>query len=327
VKFLHRARRTIFGISLEEARIKRRGFHPGNAAVSARLERVGLEFLGGYHTALEEASVNDLAARLNSSVEEEFRGFAFEGAAMALTLLDRVHLHRGSFREFAEGPGAAHTYMLHVGAGWAFARLPWVRRRLDRAMASLDPVLRWLAIDGYGFHEGYFYWPRTIRQHLVPAAVNGYARRAFDQGLGRSLWFVEGADSGRVACAIASFPQSRRSDLWAGIGLACTYAGGADASGIHRLREHAGPDATAMAQGAAFAAEARRRAGNLTENCEAACRVLCGMTAGEAASLALAERENLPPDGEMPAYEVWRQRLEKRFAAPARPAEALRIPV
>ena len=61
-----------------------------------------------------------------------------------------------SARSFLAGPGAAHTYMVHVGAGWALAQL---RRRVDRALARLDPLLGWLAVDGYGFHQGYFRWP------------------------------------------------------------------------------------------------------------------------------------------------------------------------
>jgi hypothetical protein len=309
----HRLRRTVFGISPEEASFERRRFRTGDATVIHRLERIGREFLAGYHAALEESSVTKLGARLNNAVEPERRGFAFEGAAMALTLLDRLRLTRESFREFLEGPGAAHVYMLHVGAGWAYARLPWLRRRILVAIEGLDPVLRWLAVDGFGFHEGNFHWPQAIRRREVPVGVTGYALRAFDQGLGRSLWFVECADARSVAATIASFPESRRHDLWAGVGLACTYAGGATPDEIRRLREFAAADAAAMAQGASFAAEARRRAGNPTTNCEAVCRVLCGRSADEAASAAREECENLPRDRDVPAYEVWRQRLERRF--------------
>src|SRR5206468_3903957 len=57
-----------------------------------------------------------------------------------------------------------HPYMAHVGAGWALARLGLARfgstRR--RAFERMDRVLRWLAIDGYGFHEGYFRPRRAV---------------------------------------------------------------------------------------------------------------------------------------------------------------------
>jgi enediyne biosynthesis protein E3 len=315
VTFVLRARRGVLGISLEEACLAKRGFQVTSRQSAERLERVGGEFLAGYHAALEESDAGSLAARLNTHVALEYRGFAFEGAAMGLSLLDRLRLSSGSFASFLAGAGSAHVYMLHVGAGWAVARLPWLRLRLPHVLASFDPLLRWLVVDGYGFHEGYFHWPAAIGSQRIPRGLSGYAARAFDQGLGRSLWFVEGIDSERVARSIAQFPESRRCDLWAGVGLACAYAGGADSAGLACLTGLAGQYAAAAAQGSAFAAEARRLAGNPVRHCEEACRALAGVSADEAAALARETMKDLPPDGPLPAYEIWRTRIQRHFAA------------
>src|SRR6185436_14746696 len=110
-------------------------------------------------------------------------------------------------------------------------------------------------------------------------------RRAFDQGLGRSLWFVSGANVDRARAWIEAFAPTRRRDLWSGVGLAATYAGGLDRAGLEALRS-AAPDYRAeLAQGAAFAAEARRRAGNLVAHTETACAVLCDLSAEGAARI------------------------------------------
>ena len=197
---------------LREASVERRGFCCSPAAAE-RLERIGETFLRGYHTALENRSADAIAATLDGAFPPETRGFAFEGAAMGLVLLDRFRLERRSFDRFLQGPGSPHLYMLHVGAGWAFARLPWIRRNLAPALQSFDPVLRWLVVDGVGFHEGYFHWAATVRRQRVPFRLSGYTRRAFDQGLGRSLWFVEGIDVNRIARTVNSFATARQSDL------------------------------------------------------------------------------------------------------------------
>jgi hypothetical protein len=207
--------------------------------------------------------------------------------------------------------------MLHVGAGWAFARLPWIRWNPSRALAKLDPLLCWLALDGYGFHEGYFHWRQSIRGQSIPKGLSGYAQRVFDQGLGRSLWFVESIDPERVAQTIATFAAYRRADLWSGVGLACAYAGGADSTALVILRELAGEHIVAVAQGAAFAAEARRLAGNPVAHCDAACRALCHMPAEQAAAIPREERQQLPRDGSVPSYEAWRQRVQQRLAREA----------
>ena len=127
--------------------------------------------------------------------------------------------------------------MVHVGAGWALAQL---RLRVDRALARLDPLLGWLAVNGYGFHHGYFHGPRRWIASESRVGSTGYARRVFDQGLGRSLWFVEGAEVARIAATIARFPASRHADLWSGVGLACAYAGGVAAEAIEDLERDGG---------------------------------------------------------------------------------------
>jgi hypothetical protein len=243
-----------------------------------------------------------------NAVEAARRGFAFEGAAMALALLDRLTPWRTTrWQSFMTGPGAPHIYMVHVGVGWALARLP---RRLEPALKQFDRLLRWLVVDGYGSHEGYFHWPRSVRAQVVPRQLAGYARRAFDQGLGRSLWFVEGADGERIRSTIRAFPESRQTDLWSGVGLACAYAGGGDRANLEALCRAAGPYHAPFGQGAAFAAKARQRAGNPSADTERACEVLCGLSADQAAKLTDTALEDLPPDGSLPAYEVWRTRIQ-----------------
>jgi hypothetical protein len=306
-----RLRHLLFGISPEETSFTRRGFRGGDAGIRSRLEQVGCTFLEGYHAALEEEEPGALGLRLNEA-NVELRGFAFEGAAMGLSLLDYLMpWKRERLRAFLAGPGAHHAYMVHVGAGWALARL---RRRVDRALERLDPLLGWLAVDGYGFHEGYFHWPCRVREKRVPGRLSGYALRAFDQGLGRSLWFVDGAEVARIPRTIADFPPARHADLWSGVGLACSYAGGMGRGAIESLRSEAGPYRDHLAQGAAFAAKARQRAGNPASHTDLACQVLWGRSAAEAAHVTDLALERLPPDRAIPAYEAWRQRIRDRYA-------------
>src|SRR5438067_2508438 len=119
--FTRKLRRRVFGLSLDEATFARRGFHEGDPQARQRLEHIGKTFLGGYHAALEDDEPVELARRLNA-VEAEFRGFAFEGAAMALALLDMLTPWKtGRWSAFVNGPGESHIYMVHVGYGWALA--------------------------------------------------------------------------------------------------------------------------------------------------------------------------------------------------------------
>ena len=302
---LHR----LLNIDPVEVEFSRRGFACPDPQIRQRLENVGRIFLYGYDAALRHKNHDALAACLQR-VALEHRGFAYEGAAMATTLRDRLTFRGHAFERFLAGRGKDHIYMLHVGAGWAYARLPWLRSRIESAIRNLHPVLRWLVIDGYGFHQGYFYLdkPRLLNHSLACLSIN--ARRIFYQGLGRSLWFSHGAQVPAIAAAIARFRALYREDAWSGVGLACAYAGGISAAAIAELRSRAGENSAALAQGAAFAAKARQRAGNPARHTEDACLALCGMSADAAAALCDQTFRQIDLHHPCP-YQHWRRLLQQ----------------
>jgi hypothetical protein len=283
---------------------------PGFSATS-----FGKMFLTGYGYGAEARSCAEAEERLED-IPRQFRGFAYEGAAMSFTLLDAIPLGGGGrFTSFLAGRASDHVYMAYIGAGWAMARLPaplWSR------ITAPDPLLRWLVLDGYGFHQAYFHTGRYVHERFQPASFRWppggpawYANRVIDQGIGRAMWFVAGADAELAATMVDRFPEPRRGDLYSGAGLAACYAGGAGPDELRRFMKRAGSFGPQVAQGAAFAAAARVQAGLVTPHTELASEVLCGMTPDDAAqvcALALPDLSQLPDDGP-PAYEVWRQRI------------------
>lgn len=305
---LRQLRKSLFGIALEETTFAKRGFYRGDSGAQYRLEQIGATFVQGYHAALEDDCFEVLVPSLQS-LEAELQGFAFEGAAMGLALLDYFLPPKQRLISFMQGPGKNHIYMLHVGAGWTLGRLPRSARRL---MRQFDPLLCWLVLDGYGFHQGFFSWSRFIDNQALPARLSGDALHVFDQGLGRSLWFVRGADVAQISSTIDAFPAERRGDFWSGIGLACAYAGGVERGAIEALCKAAGKDRWNLAQGAAFAAQARQRAGNPAPHTDLACKVFSGRSSDEAASLTDECLKGLP-QGEQ-AYALWRLQLRTQLA-------------
>ncbi len=292
------------------------GFHAGTSSMQEQLERSASTFVLGYHTALASDSNEMLAAQLEQ-IDHELRGFSYEGAGMGLALLDFFFPWKKRFLPFTQMEGNAHIYMLYVGWGWTMGRLPRKYIKPTRR-TPYDPLLSWLAYDGYGFHEGYFSWKRTLLQQHQPFTLpHGYARRAFDQGLGRSLWFVGGGDISYIASCIRAFLPVRQSDLWSGIGLACAYAGGVTAEKIQQLCEISAPFRSHLAQGAAFAVKARQRAGNLGAHTRLASTIICGLAAEEVVHLVDSSLNDLPLDRLEPTFELWRQRIQTSLNIPA----------
>ena len=190
-------RRRWFGLPVAETNYVRRGFRGATEEMQTRLEQIGTVFLGGYHAVLEDDTQNGLVPALNST-DLELRGFAFEGAAMGLALLDFLTpWRRTRIREFLGGVGDAHAYMVHVGIGWLWARIPFGFRRRQK---KLDPLYGWLALDGWGFHARIF---SLAEIHCRPAGAQNSFRL-------RTARFRPGAWLARSGSSTAETPNSSR---------------------------------------------------------------------------------------------------------------------
>jgi enediyne biosynthesis protein E3 len=305
-----RLRHRVISIGDDEVSFDVRGFHEGTPQARRALERHGASFVAGFNAALLTDDVDDLALRLRQ-IPSADRGFAYEGSAMGFGVLDLMTPLGGSRlrRLLASELGQRHVYMLHVGAGWSLARL---HLRPGSHLPVLDPFLRWLSVDGFGFHHGFFAPRRYIDGHAQPRRVRGYERRAFDQGLGRSMWFVVGGDVERAARTVRAFPDDRQGDLWSGLGLASSYTTAVGRDELERLCELAGSHQPRLAQGGAFAVGARHRAGNLLEHTRLAGEVLCGRSAEDIAEIVDDARSGLGGAAGS-EYERWRTRIAEHL--------------
>jgi hypothetical protein len=262
---------------MNQARIDVRGFHAKSPQTSERLETVGRSFLIGYGAAAEARHVLDAEATLEE-LPAFYRGLAYEGAAMGFAIRDGLPLGGSNHvREFLTGRAANHVYMAYVGVGWAMARLPRLRWN---TLHAPDPLLRWVVLDGYGFHQAYFKTRRLVREQHRQASF--------------------------------PWPTQQYGD-YAAPGLAATYAGGATREELERFRDLAGPYQAYLAQGAAFGATTRVAAGLVVPDTAIASQVFCAMSPDEVAEVALEAATDLPKDGSVPAYEVWRQRIIGRY--------------
>jgi enediyne biosynthesis protein E2 len=320
-RFFGALRRLLFAPSMAAVTFDKRGFPPSPAAARRRLESIPQAVVVGFEAGIEARNLQEIEWRLDL-VEAELRGFAYEGAAMALTIADQLRpRRRAGTPALLRGPAEPHLFLTYIGIGFAMARLP--RRRWSRVLPDLGwspyhPALSWLAVDGYGFDLAFFHPRRWVDEQRVPPAypwlgAAEYFPRAVDQGIGRALWFIHSGQVPRVAEAVARFRPDRRPDLWSGVGLAATFAGGADAGGLAELAAAAGDNRPELAQGAVFAAKARTYAGLVPGHTELAVGALCGCSASEAAALVDAAVSEHPA-GLGVVYEEWRAYVRNRFA-------------
>lgn len=304
---LGRLLRPFFGVSKAEAT----SFSEGNQQAAQRLETVIFTVTKGCQLTLQNSRADVLVPRLKA-FDAEVRGFAYEGAGTGLAALDCMFPWKNRTKAFLDEAGAPYIYAVHIGAGLALARL---RRQPERFLSRLDPVIGWMALDGYGFHEGFFARDRYVKKQAIPSHLSAYGRRVFDHGLGRAIWFLAGGNINEVVTTIEGFAAPRQADLWSGIGLACGYTGGVEQAAIETLYISAGPYRSQLAVGTAIAANARHRAGSPAPYAELACDILCGMSSTRASQIVEDALQNLPMDWTTPAYAIWRTRIEAQLMA------------
>ena len=272
----HALKRRLLAVPLGAASLAALGCAPCDPEVHARLEQALETFIHGYNLCLSIADPSPLAASLGDRFDAHHVGFAFEGVGMYYALLDLLTPWRPSrLRAFLAGPGRDHEIIVAVGAGFAIARVPWGRWLWPWYSRTLGPLIAWCVPQGYGFHEGLVHPRRYLGRHAEPPAVLRSAeRQLFDSGLGRSLWWSQGASPARIRQAIDAFPARRRPELWAGVGVAACYAGGPGDGALRELSELAGPYRADLLSGFPIAARMRHEGGNPSPVTDRACESL-----------------------------------------------------
>lgn len=314
-------RRLVFTPSLADVTFAARGFSVSPSDTTRMLESIPQTVIAGFEWGIDCRSQWELERRL-SLVSSELRGFAYEGATMACTVLDSMD-GRTRTRDLLRGPGLPHLFLAYIGIGFAMARLPrplWRRVVPDLDGVRYHPAITWLAVDGYGFDRAYFHTERWVGRQQPPRpypwqGTPSYFGRAFDQGLGRALWFIHGADVKAVAAAVRGFAGHRGPDLWSGVGLAATFAGGAGPDDLAWLRTEAGDLWPELALGAALAIKAKAAADCVGEDAEEAAGALSDLTADAAVTLVDTASVPTGESDSVPEYERWRRRIRAHFTA------------
>lgn len=313
----------LLGLSPKEASFARRGFPGSGSSSREHLESVVQTFIEGYNIAVGEADMTQLAHRLDSSFSPAFVGFAYEGAGLYFGLIDLL-IPRSASRlgEFIRSAAPHHDFIITVGAGLAIARAPLGVNRLKAYQSVLDPMSAWCLADGYGFHQGFFHWKRFIEdRQAAPRSLDLQSRRLFDAGVGRSMWWVFGADLDAIAAAISRFDSDRQPEMWTGIGTALAYASGGPTGAPSLLLNLAGPYRSDLLSGIPFAAHMRHKGENPAQWTEQVCSQMLGLSVAQTSALVASELGTYLDSWEGSEQDKWsgcylalRERVKRRLA-------------
>ncbi|GIV34571.1 MAG: hypothetical protein KatS3mg031_2106 [Chitinophagales bacterium] len=244
-----------------------------------------------------------------SGVHEHTRPVAYEAAAMFFALRDMdASASLYQWQSFVNKTGDAYATHTFIGLGWAVAQKQIPLNKLKHTLRLPD---RCRVADGCGYYEGLFRHRKAVGLQQYPAYMDTALQKAFDQGLGRSVWYFSQGDPEKTAHLITLFRADRQDDLWRGVGTAAAFVGGCSTETLQHLSALAATFRAQLTTGAAMALKSRTEAGCVTADTVAACTTLWQLTSKQI--MLLAQRAYQQVADQDDGYFHWITLLENAF--------------
>ena len=249
-----------------------------NTIIASKMENIKTIFQAAQENASKLEDISELVALLQTT-ETEFLPVAYEGAAMTLALKD---FSSGdsilNWKKFLES-SKKYACQIYIGMGWAVGQ---EKRTSLPFLSELNHNMQFRIWDGCGYFDGIFRQRQTIKGQNRQEHIQQKDYQAYDEGIGRSIWYICKGDETKVPEMIQQFSTDRHSDLWRGVGIACSFVGGFEEKALRALESSAGKHSTQLGIGAAMVAKSRIEADCYTEDIEIINRVFNKLSAEEA---------------------------------------------
>jgi len=228
----------------------------GQFTIAERIDRIVVTFKAARTMADRLGYCPELIDYLEST-DIYYRSVAYEGAAVAFTILD-LRDEDGDMTRFNtlnRNEGLKHEIHAHIALGWATEELGLQCLRPGPAEKSQA------SHDGMGYYLGLFRRRLTVQSQSIPKHVFSCDMKGFDRGVGRSLWYISKGDLNVLLNMVRGFPAKRQANLWRGIGVAASFVGGCTDSQLMALWAAAGQFQRELSDGARRVAISRKKAG------------------------------------------------------------------
>ncbi len=186
-----------------------------------RIDSVLEAFAGGFNRMMCSPSPSAWE-RYCESLPPLCEPFGREGAAMGYSMRRPLRGSPADFERCMVRRSPAFCHLYYVGLGFWSAMRNHAPSRLARIVDELDGLHGFLCYDGFGFKHGFFDYPKDPASLGRLNALDGYARNAAYQGVGRALFFYFMGDTEDLIQRLDALGD-HASDAAAGVGLAAVF--------------------------------------------------------------------------------------------------------
>ena len=254
-----------------------------NTVIASKMENIKTIFQAAQENASKLVDISELVALLQTT-ETEFLPVAYEGAAMTLALKD---FSSGdsilNWKKFLES-SKKYACQIYIGMGWAVGQ---EKRTSLNFIEELDKNMQFRIWDGCVYFDGIFRQRQTIKGQNRLDYISETNYNAYDEGIGRSIWYICKGDEIKASEMIQQFSQERHSDLWRGLGIACSFVGGFEENALKTLVSSSGKHSAQLGIASAMVAESCIEANCLTSDIQLANQIFNKLNAEEAMKITM----------------------------------------
>ncbi len=239
-----------------------------------------------------------------------YHALVFEGASMGYAQYDKYNNGRlTEWKKFTEKTPKAFNTFNFIGLGWALAK--WTDFDLT-TLKDVDVKMYWRTFGGWGYHDAIFkkslIFNKMDRAHRVPLEyVNAY-----DEGIGRLIWYESRADLQKMMDLVSRFDKSRLPDIWRGIGIAVSFVGAYDLDFFKKILNFTGDFRLSFNIGSALAAKALDSTHTVNNEVEGAFSYMFDKSISEIAQMTIKlENETTSDD----YYSKWLQKMHHNMVS------------
>ncbi len=210
-----------FCINPDKMTVDRLGLRVADGANTDRVDTVLRSFAGGFNAMLTSPTPTGWEDYCNS-LPVLYQPFGHEGAAMGFVPARLFRYDPADFENHIVKHYPGMRYLYYVGLGFWSGMRDHSPARLARIAAALDPLHKYLCYDGYGFKRAFFDYPTNAQAFDRLNELDGYARSAAYQGVGRAFYFLFMDDPDTLVEHISKLGR-HAPDAAAGLGLASVF--------------------------------------------------------------------------------------------------------
>jgi flavin-dependent dehydrogenase len=210
--------------------------NPGDSRPNnVNLKRVEQIFLTVQREVDNYEKIKDLNCFLEN-YHPDFRSIAYESASFAIGLKDlKENNNLENWIQFLTNASNVNLKHVEIGLGWSFAAIN--ENPLKHDYLAKNEFLLDMVMSGVGYYHALYKQKKTLTHFEIWEHLDAQKTAAYDQGIGRRIWYHCESELQEAQELIDKFPECRRADLWRGVGLACGYVGGLSTDHLNRLEK------------------------------------------------------------------------------------------